>query len=131
MHEVAQPTTPVLRLASPAARRLAPPLILCAATLAAVVPALLSSRPGIRSVALPMFASGAALTFGVGLYDLATRELSGLDGDAQRDAYATLLSLELMLSACVCIAGAVFAWLLNSFPGDQFGITNVWKWYIR
>src|SRR5436305_7987984 len=71
MHEVAQPTTPVLRLASPAARRLAPPLILCAATLAAVVPALLSSRPGIRSVALPMFASGAALTFGVGLYDLA------------------------------------------------------------
>jgi O-antigen/teichoic acid export membrane protein len=58
----------------------------------------------------------------LGLYDVATRELAGLDGDAQKAAYSTLLSLELALSASICLLGAVIAWLLNSFPGDQYGI---------
>jgi signal transduction histidine kinase len=46
-------------------------LIVSLAAIAVVVPVLLSAPPGTRSVAIPIFVAGAAVTFGVGLYDLA------------------------------------------------------------
>ncbi len=58
----------------------------------------------------------------LGLFDVATRELAVVSGKQQQKAYNSLFSLELILSSTVCLAAAFIAWLLHSFPGDQFFI---------
>ncbi len=71
MNEVAQPTTRFLTRPPTLAKTLVVPVALCALTLAAVMPTILSAPHSTRSVALPMFLAGAGITLGVGLHDLA------------------------------------------------------------
>jgi O-antigen/teichoic acid export membrane protein len=56
----------------------------------------------------------------LGLYDVATRELTRYSGEKQHEVYNNLFSLQVLLSGTICTIAAFIAWLLNSFPGDQF-----------
>jgi signal transduction histidine kinase len=71
MTEIAQPAGTAFCRRAPSTRTWAMPLALSLATLAAVLPALLSAPEGTRRVAIPMLVAGAAASLGTGLHDLA------------------------------------------------------------
>lgn len=71
MNELAQPTSRVSTPPAPVAKRLLTPVTLCVVTIAVVASALVSAPEGAHSIALRVLIPGAAVSFSVGLYDLA------------------------------------------------------------
>ena len=71
MTEIAQPVGAGLTTRAPSMRVWAMPLALALATVAAVLPTLLSASDDRGAIAVPIFLAGAAVSLGIGLYDLA------------------------------------------------------------
>ncbi len=71
MTEIAETTAPGLSRQWTLVRALAVPLTISLVTIGVVLSLLAGAPGGTRKVAIPIFLAGAAITFGVGLYDLA------------------------------------------------------------
>ncbi len=71
MTEIAQPVGAGLTTRAPSMRVWAMPLALALATVAAVLPTLLSASDDRGAIAVPIFLAGAAVSLGTGFYDLA------------------------------------------------------------
>jgi len=60
-----------------------------------------------------------ALAF-MGLFSISQRELTNRSPVKQQEIYRSIYSLSIVLSIVVCTGAAIVAWVLHSFPGEQF-----------
>ncbi len=74
---------------------------------------------GLQS-ALVALAGMVMAVAGLGMPQIAARELARRPADQQRDTYRSLLSFQLLLSCLVYVGAILIAWILRSFPGEQF-----------
>jgi O-antigen/teichoic acid export membrane protein len=74
---------------------------------------------GLQS-ALVALASIVMAIAGLGMPQIAARELARRQADQQRHTYRSLLSFQLLLSGVACAGAALVALILGSFPGEQF-----------
>jgi O-antigen/teichoic acid export membrane protein len=80
-----------------------------------------ASEYGFQSAILAFSNTVMALAY-MNLFNITSRELTGKTPDEQSRIYSSIFSLQLTLSVVVCAGAAVVAWLLGSFPSQQFPV---------